>query len=134
MPQESVHNLYSQFNNNLYYSFLSQRYDPRSPFEGTQPGHARHLHQGHPSGPHGHAKHVRVPCVQDQDTWSHVCLDLQSEEQGEGGTMGAWGRGTVVAGVVDQSELRIHKYGPIRMEETYNIGQSDFRTRMILTN
>ena len=76
----------------------ADRYDRRGASEGPGSGHAGHLHQGHPRRPTGHKEHLRMPRVQDQDSRSHIRLDFQPEEQGEGQQMGAGRRGPPSAG------------------------------------
>ena len=61
----------------------TNRPHPRVQIKGSNSFYARHLYQSHPTGQAGDKKHVRVSSVQDPHSWSHLCMDLQFEDQGE---------------------------------------------------
>ena len=82
---------------------LRHRHDPGVPPERAESGHARHVHQSHPCGPHGLQEHVPVPRLQDQVPRTHFRLDLQPQDQGEARQMGARRRGAIAASLIQNT-------------------------------
>lgn len=67
--------------------------------QGVKVCNASHLCKSHTRGQTGNQTHLRVPCVQNQNKGPQPRLDLQVEEQREGGQMGPGRRGPPAGGV-----------------------------------
>jgi len=73
----------------------------RGAAQRTHSADAGHLHQSDPDRPSGYAQRLRVSGLQDEAAWTDVRLDVQPQDEGEGGHVGAGWRRPAAAGLVD---------------------------------